>query len=182
MPQAEGYKTETVMVIFDMRNFRCGAEPATSRTCCHAPGSTRCRASAYADVNRAAEIAAGARMRVAAQWWDQTDTAVASSVPGPDRSHLSCAPSPHLCFPPHPTRSLKNADLPFIRFFIKIMFDYYPKRISQVLLVAAPLAFQPMWGVVKPLLGKYASLVRFVTVQEAEAFFPQQPGSGSPLI
>lgn len=25
------------------------------------------------------------------------------------------------------------------------MFDYYPKRISQVLLVAAPLAFQPMW-------------------------------------
>ena len=51
------------------------------------------------------------------------------------------------------------------------MFDYYPKRISQVLLVDAPLAFQPMWQVVKPLLGKYAGLVRFVKAAEVARYF-----------
>ena len=64
-----------------------------------------------------------------------------------------------------------NADLPFIRFFIKLMFDIYPKRIGQVLLVGAPLIFQPLWQVVRPLLGKYASLVQFVSAKEASALF-----------
>lgn len=56
-----------------------------------------------------------------------------------------------------------HADLSFIRFFIKLMFDIYPKRIGQVLLVDAPLVFKPVWAVVRPLLGKYAALVQFST-------------------
>jgi hypothetical protein len=66
----------------------------------------------------------------------------------------------------------QNADLPFIRFFIKLMFDIYPKRIGQVLLVGAPLIFSVgMWTVVKPLLGKYAALIQFVSPEEAEVYF-----------
>jgi hypothetical protein len=53
----------------------------------------------------------------------------------------------------------------------RLMFDIYPKRIGQVLLVGAPLLFQPLWAVVKPLLGKYASLVEFVSVQQAQQYF-----------
>ena len=56
----------------------------------------------------------------------------------------------------------------------RLMFDIYPKRIGQVLLVGAPLIFQPLWAVVKPLLGKYASLVAFVSVQEAKDFFASE--------
>jgi len=51
------------------------------------------------------------------------------------------------------------------------MFDIYPKRIGQVLLVGAPLLFQPVWQIIKPLLGKYAALVQFVSPQEAESYF-----------
>ena len=67
--------------------------------------------------------------------------------------------------------STANADLPFIRFFIKLMFDIYPKRIGQVLLVGAPLIFQPLWQVIKPLLGKYAGIVQFCSAKEAAAYF-----------
>jgi CRAL/TRIO domain len=48
------------------------------------------------------------------------------------------------------------------------MFDIYPKRIGQVLLVGAPLVFQPLWQVVKPLLGKYSGIVHFSSPDEAE--------------
>lgn len=65
----------------------------------------------------------------------------------------------------------KNADVPFIRFFTKLMFDIYPKRIGQVLLVGAPLVFQPLWAIVKPLLGKYAALVQFVNIDQAREYF-----------
>ena len=37
--------------------------------------------------------------------------------------------------------------------------------------VPAPLLFQPLWQVVKPLLGKYASLVQFVSADEAAGYF-----------
>ena len=58
----------------------------------------------------------------------------------------------------------------------RLMFDVYPKRIGQVLLVGAPLIFQPVWAVIKPLLGKYAALVQFVSPQEAEAYFGSPAG------
>ena len=61
--------------------------------------------------------------------------------------------------------------MPFIRFFIKLMFDVYPKRIGQVLLVGAPLIFQPLWGVIRPLLGKYAGIVALCSPAEAAAYF-----------
>jgi len=41
-----------------------------------------------------------------------------------------------------------------------------------VLFVDAPLIFQPPWQIIKPLLGKYSSLVRFVrSGEELEAYF-----------
>ena len=83
------------------------------------------------------------------------------------RINLEKLPGPADTFP----ASAKNADLPFIRFFVKLMFDIYPKRIGQVLLVGAPLIFQPLWQVIKPLLGKYAGIVQFCSVKEAAAYF-----------
>ena len=60
--------------------------------------------------------------------------------------------------------------------FSRLMFDIYPKRIGQVLLVGAPLVFQPVWQIIKPLLGKYAALVQFVSPAEAEQYFGSPAG------
>lgn len=43
---------------------------------------------------------------------------------------------------------------------IDVFFNYYPKRLGEVLFVDAPFIFQPGWNMVKPLLKSYASLVR----------------------
>jgi len=67
--------------------------------------------------------------------------------------------------------TMKNADIEFVKFFIKCIFDYFPKRVSQVLIVDAPWVFKPVWAVIKPLMGKYASLVRQVKVEEAKEYF-----------
>lgn len=64
----------------------------------------------------------------------------------------------------------KNADIPFLKFFIDVMFKYYPKRIANVLLLEPPFVFQPVWQVVKPLLGKYSSLVRFSNMKELKEY------------
>ena len=40
-----------------------------------------------------------------------------------------------------------------------------------MLIVDAPWVFKPVWAVIKPLMGKYASLVRQVTVSEAKEYF-----------
>mmetsp|Transcript_21534 Transcript_21534/g.69647 ORF Transcript_21534/g.69647 Transcript_21534/m.69647 type:complete len:218 (-) Transcript_21534:368-1021(-) len=64
-----------------------------------------------------------------------------------------------------------NWDLDFVRFFIRIMFEYYPKRISRVLIVGAPIVFRPLWLAVKPLLGKYSTVVSFVSEGEARDYF-----------
>ena len=52
-----------------------------------------------------------------------------------------------------------------------IFFTYYPKRLGQVLMLDAPWIFQPGWAVVKPWLGKYAGLVRFVKADELQSDF-----------
>jgi hypothetical protein len=57
---------------------------------------------------------------------------------------------------------LKNADLAFVAFLIEAFFEYYPRRVGQVLLVDAPWIFQAPWKAIKPLLRKYSALVRFV--------------------
>lgn len=68
-----------------------------------------------------------------------------------------------------------NADLGFAKFMIDCFFTYYPKRVSQVLMVDAPWIFQPTYQLVKPMLGKYSALVRFVTRKElaVEYFTPE---------
>lgn len=55
----------------------------------------------------------------------------------------------------------KNGDLKFVKFLVDVFFNYYPKRLAQVLFVEAPFIFQPGWNMVKPWLKSYASLVRF---------------------
>ena len=47
-----------------------------------------------------------------------------------------------------------------------IFFTYYPKRLGQVLFIDAPWIFQPSWSLFKPLLGKYAGLVAFVSREQ----------------
>lgn len=66
----------------------------------------------------------------------------------------------------------KNADLEYVVFLVDAFFKYYPRRIGEVLLVDAPLIFRPTWMIAKPMLGKYAKLVKFVSVQEATTYFP----------
>jgi len=55
----------------------------------------------------------------------------------------------------------KNADMDFIGFIVNLFFNIYPKRVGQVLLIDAPFVFKPVWALIKPLLGKYSSLVQF---------------------
>lgn len=64
-----------------------------------------------------------------------------------------------------------NADFAFVAFLIKAFFFYYPKRASEVLMVNAPWAFMPAYNLVKPALGKYAALIRFVDVLEVRTYF-----------
>jgi CRAL/TRIO domain len=73
---------------------------------------------------------------------------------------------------------LGNADFSFVRFLIQCFFFYYPKRAGEVLMVDAPWAFMPPFSVMKPLLGKYAELIKFVSRREAAAYF--RPGEAPP--
>ena len=68
-----------------------------------------------------------------------------------------------------------NADLQFVRYMIDLFFVYHPKRLGQSLLVEAPWVFQPVWQFVKPLLRKYAALVRFVDASQVrQEYFTEQ--------
>ncbi|KAK9864277.1 hypothetical protein WJX84_009138 [Apatococcus fuscideae] len=68
-----------------------------------------------------------------------------------------------------------NADFSYAVRLVDVFFTYYPKRLGQVLFVQAPWVFRPGWALMKPLLRKYAQLVRFVTVEdlEREYFTPE---------
>ena len=67
-----------------------------------------------------------------------------------------------------------NADLQFIKYMIDLFFVYNPKRLGQSLLVDAPWVFQPVWQITKPLLRKYAKLVRFVSASQLrEEYFTE---------
>ncbi|WIA20830.1 hypothetical protein OEZ85_005183 [Tetradesmus obliquus] len=70
--------------------------------------------------------------------------------------------------------SLSNIDLVFVAFMVDAFFVHYPRRMGQVLLVDAPWIFKAPWELIKPLLRKYAALVRFVSRKElaAEYFTP----------
>jgi len=57
---------------------------------------------------------------------------------------------------------LVSADLPFVSFLVRLFFSHYPRRVAACYLVDAPPLFRPVWGAVRPLLGKYAALVRFI--------------------
>ena len=70
---------------------------------------------------------------------------------------------------------MKNADFEFVQFLIQAFFFYYPKRAGEVLMVEAPWMFLPPYELMKPLLGKYSQLIRFVSVTEVREYF--QPGT-----
>ncbi|XP_031287758.1 phosphatidylinositol transfer protein CSR1 isoform X3 [Pistacia vera] len=59
----------------------------------------------------------------------------------------------------------ENADLKFLTFMFDIFYNYYPKRLREVLFVGAPFIFKPFWQLVKPLLKSYASMVKFCSVE-----------------
>ncbi|GBF87868.1 motile sperm domain-containing protein [Raphidocelis subcapitata] len=70
---------------------------------------------------------------------------------------------------------LRNADMQFAAFIVEAFFEYYPRRMGQVLMVDSPWIFRPTWELIKPLLRKYAALVRFVDRSELSEFF--EPGA-----
>lgn len=53
----------------------------------------------------------------------------------------------------------RNSDLQFMAFLVEAFFEYYPRRVGQVLFVDAPWVFQPAWAAIQPLMRKYAALV-----------------------
>ncbi|KAG1673571.1 hypothetical protein FOA52_003871 [Chlamydomonas sp. UWO 241] len=65
----------------------------------------------------------------------------------------------------------RNADFVFAAFMVEAFFEYYPKRVGQVLFVDAPWVFGPAWEVIRPLMRKYAALVRFVSIDELKREF-----------
>lgn len=62
----------------------------------------------------------------------------------------------------------QNADLKFLTFVFDMFYNYYPRRLGQVLFVDAPFVFKPIWQLAKPLLKSYASLVRFCSVEDVK--------------
>jgi len=72
---------------------------------------------------------------------------------------------------------LPNADPKLANFLVDCFFKYYPKRMNEMLLVDAPFVFRPTWLIVKPVLGKYSSIVRFISADKVGSYFP----SGTPL-
>lgn len=65
----------------------------------------------------------------------------------------------------------KNADWKFVRFLVDVFYEYYPKRLGEVLFIDAPFIFSAGWNTFKPLLGSYAQLVRFCSVSEIGEYF-----------
>lgn len=60
-----------------------------------------------------------------------------------------------------------NADLDLAKFCILDVFrKYYPKRLEQVAAVDSPWAFKPIWAILKPIIGKYSSVVKFCKTQD----------------
>jgi len=65
-----------------------------------------------------------------------------------------------------------NADLDLARYCILDVFrEYYPKRLSQVAAIDSPWAFKPVWALLKPIIGKYSSVVQFCKLEEVIANF-----------
>ena len=59
-----------------------------------------------------------------------------------------------------------QADWEVAGFLIEVLYNYYPARTGKVLLVGAPDLFKAFWDNIKPLLGRYAKLADFVSVDE----------------
>ena len=67
-----------------------------------------------------------------------------------------------------------NADLDLATFCILDVFrKYYPKRLTQVAAVDSPWAFKPIWAILKPIIGKYSSVVKFCKANEVIANFDE---------
>jgi len=68
---------------------------------------------------------------------------------------------------------LSNADPNLAEFFADCFFKYYPKRINEMLLIDVPLMFRPtLQHLVKPVLGKYSSIVRSISAKQVADYFP----------
>lgn len=65
----------------------------------------------------------------------------------------------------------RNADFKFVRFLIEAFFNFYPRRAAEVLMVDAPFAFMAPYEMVKPALGKYGNLIKFVSRDRVRQYF-----------
>ena len=68
-----------------------------------------------------------------------------------------------------------NVDFEFCSFLIESIYQYYPQRLGQVLLVEPQGFFTVAWEVIRPQLGRHADVVRFVGLNElrSEYFTPE---------
>ena len=66
---------------------------------------------------------------------------------------------------------LQNADFVFVKFLIDAFFNFYPRRAAEVLMVDAPLAFMAPYEAIKPALGKYGNLIKFVSRHRLRQYF-----------
>ena len=67
-------------------------------------------------------------------------------------------------------------DFEFVSFLIETIYQFYPQRLGQVLLVEPPpFIFEAAWEVIRPQLGRHADIVRFVKLEELkkEYFTPE---------
>ena len=68
--------------------------------------------------------------------------------------------------------SPESLDFEFVFFLIDAIYNYYPQRLGQVLLLEAPfMVFQPAWGMIQPALGKHGGIVRFVDRKQLRTYF-----------
>lgn len=64
-----------------------------------------------------------------------------------------------------------QADLEFATFLVELLHLYYPGRFGRILFIEAPEVFGSFWDTVRPLLGHYASLADFVTLDEVRRHY-----------
>ena len=63
-------------------------------------------------------------------------------------------------------------DFEFVSFLIDTIYNFYPQRLGQVLLVQPPpFVFEAAWEIIKPQIGKHADIVRFVQLDELSEYF-----------
>ena len=68
--------------------------------------------------------------------------------------------------------SLGNYDVVYLKWLFEAIFRGYTGRFTQVLIYKAPAGFTQAWKLVKPILGFYSVLVKFVNKTDLKTYIP----------